>query len=155
MNFYNEQLLQRVTTEILERTTPATSNQQILKQVRSDFTTSNKQQVNFNEWQATKEKLYFPRSSSSIKKFCDKCLSEILLSFPRFLKYSNLICTSQTKVNIGTRDLKLNAPLKYFITDGCWGMCWYFILSTWATVFFCRDQNPVKYSLVEEFSQKV
>ena len=30
----------------------------------------------------------------------------------------------------------LNDPLKYFITDGCWEMCLYFVLSTCATALF-------------------
>ena len=77
-----------------------------------------------------------PRSSSSIRSFCGKCLSMICLLSPRLLKFSNIICTSQTQESFGTGGLKLNDPLKYFITDGCWGMCWYFILSTCATAHF-------------------
>ena len=79
-----------------------------------------------------------PRSSSSIRSFCDKCLSEICLLSPRLLKYSNIICTSQTKKIFGNGGLKLNEPLKYFITDGCWEMCWFFILSTCATALFAE-----------------
>ena len=59
-----------------------------------------------------------PRSSSSITSFCDKCLSEICLLSPRLLKYSNIICISQTKESFGNGGLKLNDPLKHFITDG-------------------------------------
>ena len=57
MIFCNEQLLERVTKDILQRGTSATSNEQIVRRVTSDllqrapsdFTTSNKQRVNFNE----------------------------------------------------------------------------------------------------------
>ena len=41
----------------MQRTTSATSNEQILQQVTSDFTTSNEQRVNFNEQGAASEKL--------------------------------------------------------------------------------------------------
>ena len=37
----NEQILQRVTSEFLQRATSATSNERILQRVTSDFTTSN------------------------------------------------------------------------------------------------------------------
>ena len=60
-----------------------------------------------------------PRSSSSIRSFCDKCLSVICLLSARLLKYSNIVCTSQTKETFGNGGLKLNDSLKYFITDGC------------------------------------
>ena len=49
MIFCNEQLLQRVTSDFLQRATSATSNKRILQRVMSDFTTSNEQGVNFNE----------------------------------------------------------------------------------------------------------
>ena len=49
MNFCNEQLQQRVTSEFLQRVTSATSDVRILQRVTSGFTTSNKQRVNFNE----------------------------------------------------------------------------------------------------------
>ena len=70
MNFCNEQLLQRVTSDFLQQATTATSNErslqrgtsdflqraisttsneQSLQQVTSNFTTSNKQRMNFNE----------------------------------------------------------------------------------------------------------
>ena len=47
-------LLQRATSatsneQILQRVTSATSNEQILQRVTSAFTMSNKQRVNFNE----------------------------------------------------------------------------------------------------------
>ena len=45
----NERILQRVTSDFLQRATSATSNERILQRVRSDFTTSNEQRVNFNE----------------------------------------------------------------------------------------------------------
>ena len=45
----NEQILQWVTSDYLQRAASATSNERILQQVTSDFTTSNEQQVNFNE----------------------------------------------------------------------------------------------------------
>ena len=45
----NKRILQRVTSEFLQRTTSATSNKRILQRVTSDFTTSNEQRVNFNE----------------------------------------------------------------------------------------------------------
>ena len=45
----NEQVLQRVTSDFLQRATFATSNKQTLQRVTSDFTTSNEQWVNFNE----------------------------------------------------------------------------------------------------------
>ena len=41
----NEQILQRVTSDLLQRATSATSNEQILQRVTSDFTTSNEQRV--------------------------------------------------------------------------------------------------------------
>ena len=46
MNFCNEQLLQRVTSEFLQRTTSATSNERILQRVTSEF---------YNEQRATSE----------------------------------------------------------------------------------------------------
>ena len=49
MIFCNEQLLQRVTSDFLQRATSTTSNERILQRVTSDFTTSNEQRVNFNE----------------------------------------------------------------------------------------------------------
>ena len=49
MIFCNKQLLQRVTSDFLQRITAATTNEQILQRVTSDFTTSNEQRVNFNE----------------------------------------------------------------------------------------------------------
>ena len=70
MSFYNEQLLQRVTSDflqraisatsnernsqqvasdILQRATSATSSEQILQRLMSDFTMSKEQRVNFNE----------------------------------------------------------------------------------------------------------
>ena len=45
----NEQILQRVTSDFLQRATSARSKEGILKRETSDFTTSNKQRVNFNE----------------------------------------------------------------------------------------------------------
>ena len=45
----NEQLLQRVTSDFLQRATSETSNEQMLQVVSSDFTTSSDQRVNFNE----------------------------------------------------------------------------------------------------------
>ena len=53
----NKGILQQVTSEFLQRATCATSNKNILQRVKceylqrvtSDFTTSNKQRVNFNE----------------------------------------------------------------------------------------------------------
>ena len=50
MIFCNEQLLQRVTSDFLQRATSTASNEQILQRATSDFTTSNEQQ-------ATSEKL--------------------------------------------------------------------------------------------------
>ena len=54
----NEQILHRVTRNLLQRATSATSNKRILQRVTSvlqpavsDFTTSNEQQVNFKERQ--------------------------------------------------------------------------------------------------------
>ena len=49
MIFCNEQLLQRVTSDFLQRATSATSNEEILQQVTSDFTTSEFQRVTSNE----------------------------------------------------------------------------------------------------------
>ena len=45
----NKQILQRVTSDFLKWATSATSKEQILQWVTSDFTTSNEQQVSFNE----------------------------------------------------------------------------------------------------------
>ena len=55
MNFCNEQILQRVTSDFLERATPATNNERILQRVTSNFTTSNEQRASLNEYQATSE----------------------------------------------------------------------------------------------------
>ena len=49
MIFCNEQLLQRVTSDFLQRATSATSNKRILQRVTSDFTTSTDHGVNLNE----------------------------------------------------------------------------------------------------------
>ena len=62
----------------------------------------------------------FPlRSSGCIRSFYDKFLSEICLLPSRLLKYSNIICTFQTKETFSNRGHKSNDSLKYFITDGC------------------------------------
>ena len=45
MIFCNEQLLQRVTSDFLQRATSTTSNERILQRITSDFTTSNEQRV--------------------------------------------------------------------------------------------------------------
>ena len=45
----NERILQRVRSYFLQRATSTTSNEQILQRATTDFTTSNKQRVNFNE----------------------------------------------------------------------------------------------------------
>ena len=45
MIFCNEQLLQRVMSDFLQRATSAKSNEQILQRATSDFTTSNEQRV--------------------------------------------------------------------------------------------------------------
>ena len=62
----NERILQRVTTDFLQRAASAMSNEQILQRVTSDFTTSNKQRVNFNEEQTTSEKLRLQYSQYNI-----------------------------------------------------------------------------------------
>ena len=80
-----------------------------------------------------------PRRSSSIRIFCDNCLSEIYLLSPRLLKYSNITWTSQTEESFGNGGLKLNDLLKNFITDGCWGMLWYFILCTCGTALLAKN----------------
>ena len=49
MIFCSEHLLERVTSEFLQRATSTTSNEQILQRVTIGFTTSNEQRVNFNE----------------------------------------------------------------------------------------------------------
>ena len=41
----NERILQQITSDFLQRATSATGNERILQRVTSDFTTSNKQQV--------------------------------------------------------------------------------------------------------------
>ena len=46
---FNEQLLQRLTSDFLERATSATSNELILQRATSDITSIYKQQVNFKE----------------------------------------------------------------------------------------------------------
>ena len=53
----SKQILQRVTSDFLQRPTSAASNKRIWQRVTSDFTTSNVQQVNFNEQRAMSEKL--------------------------------------------------------------------------------------------------
>ena len=45
MIFCNEQLLQRVTSDFLQRATSTTCKEQILQPAMSDFTTSNEQRV--------------------------------------------------------------------------------------------------------------
>ena len=45
----NERILQRVTSDFLQRATSTTSDEQILQRTTSDFTTSNEQRVNFNK----------------------------------------------------------------------------------------------------------
>ena len=45
----NKRILQRVTSDFLQRATSTTSNERILQRVTSDYTTSNEQRVNFNE----------------------------------------------------------------------------------------------------------
>ena len=57
----NQQILQRPTSNFLQRATSATSNERILQRVTSDFTSSNEQRVNFNEYRATSEKLHLIR----------------------------------------------------------------------------------------------
>ena len=42
-----EQISQQVTSDVLQRTTSATSNERILQRVASNFATSNEQRVNF------------------------------------------------------------------------------------------------------------
>ena len=42
---------------------------------------------------------------------------EIYLLSTNVLKYSFIICTSQTREILGNDDLKLNDPLKYIVTD--------------------------------------
>ena len=54
----NEQLLQRVTSDFLQRATSETSNEQMLQVASSDFTTSSDQRVNFNEKRATSETFF-------------------------------------------------------------------------------------------------
>ena len=53
----NEQILKRVTSDFLQRATSVTSNERILQRVTSDITTINEQWVNFNEHLAMSEKL--------------------------------------------------------------------------------------------------
>ena len=45
----NEQILQRVTSDFLQRATSATSNEQVLPRAMTDFTRSNEQWMNFNK----------------------------------------------------------------------------------------------------------
>ena len=44
-----EQILQRVTSDFLQQATSAASNERVLQRVTSDFTTRNEQRVNLNE----------------------------------------------------------------------------------------------------------
>ena len=53
----NERILQRVTSDFLQRATSATSNERILQRVRSDFTTSNEQRVKSYSSGLTNEKI--------------------------------------------------------------------------------------------------
>ena len=53
----NERILQRVTSDFLQRATSATSNERILQRVRSDFTTSNEQRVKSYASCLTNEKI--------------------------------------------------------------------------------------------------
>ena len=86
-------------------------------------------------------RFYPPRSNSRIRCFCDKCLCESCLLPARLLKYSKIICTSQTKESFSNGHLKLNVSLKYFITDGCCGICWYFILRKLSTALFAKTRT--------------
>ena len=45
----NERILQRITSDFLQRAFSATINKQNLQRVTSDITIGNKQQVNFNQ----------------------------------------------------------------------------------------------------------
>ena len=45
----NKRIFQRITSDFLQRVTSATSNERILQRVTSDFKMSNEQRVNFNE----------------------------------------------------------------------------------------------------------
>ena len=60
-----------------------------------------------------------PRSKSKISSFCDRCLSESFILSPKPIKWSNIICTSHTKGTLGSGGLKLNTPLKNFLTERC------------------------------------
>ena len=62
MIFCNEQLLQRVTSDFLQRATSTTSNERILQRVTSDFTTSNEQRMNLTSNEQ--------RVKSYASKFC-------------------------------------------------------------------------------------
>ena len=85
MIFCNEQLLQRVTSDFLERTTSARSNEQILQRVTSDFTMSNNERVNFNEERATCKML---RSYSFL----------VCLALLSLLGYCMYVCLGQCKL---------------------------------------------------------
>ena len=79
--------MQRVTSDFLQRATSATSNERILQRVTSDFTTSEEQRVNFNEYRATSEKLRlgismgenFNRKLGTLEATSKKSSSKMLL----------------------------------------------------------------------------
>ena len=86
-------------------------------------------------------RFYPPRSNSRIRCFCDKCWCDSCLLPPRLLKYSKIICTSQTKESFSNGHLKLNVSLKYFSTGDCCGICWYLILRKLSTALFAETRT--------------
>ena len=71
----------------MQRAASATSNERILQRVTSDFTTSEEQRVNFNEYRATSEKLRlgismgenFNRKLGTLEATSKKSSSKMLL----------------------------------------------------------------------------
>ena len=73
------------------------------------------------------------KSKSRMKSVCDKCLSSSCTLSRSRMKWSNVICTSQTNERFDNSGLKLNTPLKTFSADQWWVKCWYSMSRTCAT----------------------
>ena len=102
MIFCNEQLLQRVTSDFLERTTSARSNEQILQRVTSDVTMSNNERVNFNEERATCKML---RSYSFL----------VCLALLSLLGYCMYVCLGQCKLFNIKKKIKTESKTKSYL----------------------------------------
>ena len=69
----NERILQRVTSEFLQRANSATSNEWILQRVTSDFTTSNEQRATSEKLRLSFKQLWKKVSKSEQEKTAKIC----------------------------------------------------------------------------------